>query len=77
MLIYILYMNVYVHILNQLRTNTMYGGTIMKHIKTINKANLSATAKKGGCGKCQASCQSACKTSCTGGTQKCANEENK
>ena len=49
----------------------------MKHIKTINKANLSATAKKGGCGKCQASCQSACKTSCTVGNQKCANEENK
>ena len=51
--------------------------TKMKHIKTINKANLSATAKKGGCGKCQASCQSACKTSCTVGNQKCANEENK
>lgn len=50
---------------------------IMKHIKTVNKANLSATAKKGGCGKCQASCQSACKTSCTVGNQKCANEENR
>ena len=37
----------------------------MKHIKTINKANLKASAEKGGCGKCQASCQSACKTSCT------------
>ena len=49
----------------------------MKHIKTMNKANLSATAKKGGCGKCQASCQSACKTSCTVGNQKCAIEENK
>ena len=35
----------------------------MKHIKTINKANLKKTAAKGGCGKCQASCQSACKTS--------------
>ena len=45
----------------------------MKHIQTINKANLSATAKKGGCGKCQASCQ----TSCTVGNQKCANEDNK
>ena len=44
----------------------------MKHIKTLNRANL-----KGGCGKCQASCQSACKTSCTVGNQKCANEENK
>ena len=39
--------------------------------------NLSATAKKGGCGKCQASCQSACKTSCTVGNQKCANDDNK
>ena len=37
----------------------------MKHIKTINAANLKASAAKGGCGKCQASCQSACKTSCT------------
>lgn len=27
----------------------------MKHIRTINKANLKETAKKGGCGKCQAS----------------------
>ena len=49
----------------------------MKHIKTINKANLRKKKKKGGCGKCQASCQSACKTSCTVGNQKCANEENK
>ena len=49
----------------------------MKHIQTINKANLSATAKKGGWGKCQASCQSACKTSCTVGNQKCANEDNR
>lgn len=49
----------------------------MKHIKTVNQANLSETAKKGGCGKCQASCQSACKTSCTVGNQKCVNEENK
>ena len=39
----------------------------MKHIKTINKANLKETAKKGGCGKCQ----SACKTSCTVANQKC------
>ena len=43
----------------------------MKHIKTINAANLKASAAKGGCGKCQASCQSACKTSCTVGNQKC------
>ena len=28
----------------------------MKHIKTINAANLKASAAKGGCGKCQASC---------------------
>lgn len=44
---------------------------VMKHIKTINKANLKKTAEKGGCGKCQASCQSACKTSCTVANQKC------
>ena len=24
----------------------------MKHIKTINKANLKQSAEKGGCGKC-------------------------
>ena len=48
---------------------------IMKHIQTLNKANLSESAKKGGCGKCQASCQSACKTSCTVGNQKCARED--
>lgn len=50
---------------------TYLGGNIMKHIKTINKANLKETALKGGCGKCQASCQSACKTSCTVANQKC------
>lgn len=43
----------------------------MKHIKTINKANLKESAAKGGCGECQASCQSACKTSCTVANQKC------
>ena len=43
----------------------------MKHIKTMNKANLKESAQKGGCGKCQASCQSACKTSCTVGNQSC------
>ena len=37
----------------------------MKHIKTINKANLKKTA---------ASCQSACKTSCTVANQKCEKE---
>ena len=37
----------------------------MKHVKTLNSANLKQTAAKGGCGECQASCQSACKTSCT------------
>ena len=41
----------------------------MKHIKTINKANLKKTAAKG-----QASCQSACKTSCTVANQKCERE---
>lgn len=43
----------------------------LKHIKTINKADLKASAEKGGCGKCQSSCQSACKTSCTVANQKC------
>lgn len=47
----------------------------LKHITTINKANLKASAVKGGCGKCQSSCQSACKTSCTVANQKC--EHNK
>ena len=47
----------------------------MKHIKKINKSNLADSAKKGGCGKCQASCQSACKTSCTVGNQKCKRED--
>lgn len=47
----------------------------MKHIKTINKENLKATVKKGGCGECQASCQSACKTSCTVANQKCEHAE--
>ena len=46
----------------------------MKHIQTINKANLKESAQKGGCGKCQASCQSACKTSCTVANQKCEKE---
>ena len=39
----------------------------MKHVKTLNKANLKETAAKGGCGECQASC----KTSCTVANQKC------
>ena len=52
------------------------GGIIMRHIKTINKANLKKTAETGGCGKCQASCQSACKTSCTVANQKCAWPDN-
>ena len=47
----------------------------MKHIKTINKAHLQDTIKKGGCGECQASCQSACKTSCTVGNQVCERQK--
>ena len=47
----------------------------MKHIKTLNKANLKASTAKGGCGECQASCQSACKTSCTVANQKCENAD--
>jgi predicted ribosomally synthesized six-cysteine peptide SCIFF len=46
-----------------------------KHIKTINKQNLSKTIRAGGCGECQTSCQSACKTSCTVGNQVCRKEE--
>ena len=46
-------------------------GSFMKHVKTINTANLKESAVKGGCGECQASCQSACKTSCTVANQKC------
>ncbi len=42
-----------------------------KHIQTVNKAALTETAHKGGCGECPASCQSACKTSCTVGNQVC------
>lgn len=58
-------------IINITLKNNDYLEGFMKHIKTINKANLKETAKKGGCGKCQASCQSACKTSCTVANQKC------
>ncbi len=47
----------------------------MKHIMTINQANLKESAQKGGCGNCQASCQSACKTSCTVANQKCERDE--
>ena len=49
----------------------------MKHVKTLNKANLKETAAKGGCGECQASCQSACKTSCTVANQSCQNKGEK
>ena len=40
----------------------------MKHVQTLNKANLKDSAKHG---ECQTSCQSACKTSCTVANQKC------
>ena len=49
----------------------------MKHVKTLNKANLKENAAKGGCGECQASCQSACKTSCTVANQSCQNKGEK
>ncbi len=49
----------------------------MKHVKTLNTANLKKSTAKGGCGECQASCQSACKTSCTVANQKCENVNNK
>lgn len=44
---------------------------VMKHVQTLNNANLKETAVHGGCGECQTSCQSACKTSCTVANQKC------
>ena len=47
----------------------------MKHVKTLNQANLKESAIKGGCGECQASCQSACKTSCTVANQKCERQQ--
>ena len=43
----------------------------MKHIVTLNQANLKKSAAKGGCGECQTSCQSACKTSCGVANQQC------
>lgn len=43
----------------------------MKHVKTLNEANLALSVENGGCGECQTSCQSACKTSCTVANQKC------
>ena len=43
----------------------------MKHVTTLNSANLKSSAAHGGCGECQTSCQSACKTSCTVANQKC------
>lgn len=43
----------------------------MKHVKTLNAANLTLSVENGGCGECQTSCQSACKTSCTVANQKC------
>ena len=48
----------------------------MKHVKTLNNANLKNSAVHGGCGECQTSCQSACKTSCTVANQKCENANN-
>jgi len=53
------------------------GGTIMKHIETIETRNLCESAKNGGCGECQTSCQSACKTSCGIANQQCENKESK
>lgn len=46
----------------------------MKHIKTINKAELNKNLAGKGCGECQNSCQSACKTSCTVANQECKNQ---
>ena len=43
----------------------------MKHVKTINKADLKKSALTGGCGECQASCQTASKVDNTVSNQKC------
>ncbi len=43
----------------------------MKHIKSVNKADLRNTVSKGGCGECQASCQTASKVDNTVSNQKC------
>ena len=47
------------------------GGIRMKHIKTINTADLKKSASYGGCGECQASCQTASKVDNTVSNQKC------
>lgn len=62
---------IYNKVCYNISVNTFAEVINMKHIKTINKANLKETAEKGGCGKCQTSCQSACKTSCTIANQQC------
>lgn len=51
----------------------MNGGIIMKHIRTINKANIKNSLNKPGCKECANSCQSACKTSCTVANLACEN----
>ena len=61
-------------IIREVKQNGQERGVFLKHVVTINKANLKASAEKGGCGKCQSSCQSACKTSCTVANQKCEAE---
>ena len=43
----------------------------MKHIKTINTADLKKSAEHGGCGECQDSCQTASKVDNTVSNQKC------
>lgn len=60
---------------NQIQENNKTDKTtVMKHVKTLNKNNMSAESIRPiGCGECQASCQSACKTSCTVANQKCEN----
>lgn len=50
------------------------GGTMSKHIITINKGSLQDTIKFGSCSECQTSCQSACKTSCTIGNLICTEQ---
>ena len=51
--------------------NLKLGESQMKHVKTINKADLKKSALTGGCGECQASCQTASKVDNTVSNQKC------
>lgn len=46
----------------------------MKHIVTVNNAEIKKSLNKPGCKECANSCQSACKTSCTVANLACENK---